>query len=79
MQIRTILYHYIKTLIKHVFLLNFTHELLMSFVSTIYKMSGRSLSVYKDMSASHEYLCTLIKNGHEFCKLLTKRTQIDVQ
>ena len=31
MQIRTILYQYIKTLIKHVFLLNFTHELLMSF------------------------------------------------
>ena len=33
MQIRTILYQYIKTLIKHVFLLNFTHELLMSFRS----------------------------------------------
>ena len=31
MQIRTILYQYIKTLIEHVFLLNFTHELLMSF------------------------------------------------
>ena len=31
MQIRTILYQYIKTLIKHVFLLNFTYELLMSF------------------------------------------------
>ena len=31
MQIRTILYQYIKTLIKHVFLLNFTHELLTSF------------------------------------------------
>ena len=46
--------------------------------STIYKMSGRSLSVYKDTSASHEYLCTLIKNGHEFCKLLLKRTQIVV-
>ena len=46
---------------------------------TIYKMSGRSLSVYKDTSASHEYLCTLIKNGHEFCKLLLKRTQIVVQ
>ena len=29
MQIRTILYHYIKTVIKHVFLLNFTYELLM--------------------------------------------------
>ena len=79
MQIRTILYQYIKTLIKHVFLLNFTHELSMSFVSTIYKMSGRSLSVYKDTSASHECLCTLIKNGHEFCKLLLKRTQIVVQ
>ena len=48
---------------------------------TIYKMSGRSLSVYKDTSASHEYLCTLIvtKNGHEFCKLLLKRNQIVVQ
>ena len=31
MQIRTILYQYIKTLIKQVFLLNFTYELLMSF------------------------------------------------
>ena len=49
------------------------------FVCTIYKMSGRSLSVYKDTSASHEYLCTLIKNGHEFCKLLLKHTQIVVQ
>ena len=79
MQIRTILYQYIKTLIKNVFLLNFTYELLMSFRSTVYKMSGRSLSVYKDTGASHEYLCTLIKNGHEFCKLLLKRTQIVVQ
>ena len=48
-------------------------------ICTIYKMSGRSLSVYKDTSASHEYLCTLKKNGHEFCKLLLKRTQIVVQ
>ena len=48
-------------------------------ICTVYKMSGRSLSVYKDTSASHEYLCTLIKNGHEFCKLLLKRTQIVVQ
>ena len=31
MQIKTILYQYVKTLIKHVFRLNFTHELLMSF------------------------------------------------
>ena len=36
-------------------------------------MSGRS--VYTDTSASHEYLCALIKNGHEFCKLLIKRPQ----
>ena len=48
-------------------------------ICTIYKMSGRSLSVYIDTSASHEYLCTMIKNGHEFCKLLLKRTQIVVQ
>ena len=33
-------------------------------------MSGRSVSVYTDTSASHEYLCTLIQNGHEFCKLI---------
>ena len=31
MQIRTILYQCIKTLIKHVFPFNFTYELLMSF------------------------------------------------
>ena len=37
MEIRTILYQYIKTLIKHVFLLNFTHELLMSFRMLIQK------------------------------------------
>ena len=35
MQIRTILYQYIKTLIKHEFLLNFTYELLMSFGKSI--------------------------------------------
>ena len=35
MQIRTILYQYIKTLIKHVFLLNFTYELFMSFRKTL--------------------------------------------
>ena len=50
-----------------------------SILSTIYKMSGRSLSVYKETSASQEYLSTLIKNAHEFCKLLLKRTQIVVQ
>ena len=36
MQIRTILYQYIKTLIKHVFLLNFTYELLMRFRKCIH-------------------------------------------
>ena len=41
MQIRTILYQYTKTLIKHVFLLNFTYELLMSFKSN-YKSSDHS-------------------------------------
>ena len=39
------------------------------------KMSGRSVSVYTDTSALHEYLCTLIQNGHEFCKVLIKRPQ----
>ena len=38
-------------------------------------MSGRSVSVYTDTSASHEYLCKLIQNGHEFCELLIKRPQ----
>ena len=45
------------------------------FLCNVYKMSGRSVSVYTDTSASHEYLCTLIQNGHEFCKLLIKRPQ----
>ena len=48
MQIRTILYQYIKTLIKHVFLLNFTHELLMSF-----RMFTKGLSAYIALS----FLC----------------------
>ena len=39
----------------------------------VYKISGRSASVYTDTSASHEYLGTLKQNGHEFCKLLIKR------
>ena len=60
-------------------ILNFEGFIIAPNISTIYKMSGRSLSVYKDTSASYEYLRTLIKNGHEFCKLLTKRTQIVVQ
>ena len=36
---------------------------------TSYKMSGRWLCT----------LITLIKDGHEFCKLILKRTQIVVQ
>ena len=36
-------------------------------LSNVYKMSGRSVSVYTDTSASHEYLCKLIQNGHKFC------------
>ena len=38
-------------------------------------MNGRSLSVYPDTSFWHEYLCTPIQNGHEFCKLLIKLPQ----
>ena len=41
MQIRTIPYQYIKTLIKHVFLLNFTYELLMSFRIYFYPSHAR--------------------------------------
>ena len=35
-------------------------------------MSGRSVSVYTDTSASHEYLYTLIQNDMNFVKLLIK-------
>ena len=42
-------------------------------ISNVYKMSGRSVSMYTDTSASHEHLCTLIQNGHELCKLLIKQ------
>ena len=38
-------------------------------------MSGSSVSVYTDTSPLHVYLCTVIHNGHKFCKLLTKRPQ----
>ena len=38
-------------------------------------MSGRSVSVYTDTSDLHEYLCTLIQNGHKSFKLLIKRPQ----
>ena len=36
----------------------------------VYKMSGRSVSVYTNTSASHEYLCTLVQNGHDFLNYL---------
>ena len=45
------------------------------FSCNVNKMSGSSVSMYTDTSASHDYLCTLIQNGHEFCKLLIKRPQ----
>ena len=42
-------------------------------ISNIYNMrSGCSVSVYTDTSALHEYLCTLIQNGHSYFKLLIK-------
>ena len=41
-------------------------------------MSGRSVSVYTDTNAPHEYLSTLIQNGQEFFKLLIKRPQTDM-
>ena len=44
-------------------------------VCNVYKMSGRSVSVCTDTSASHEYLCTLIQNGHSLWILLIKRPQ----
>ena len=34
-------------------------------------MSGRSVSVYTNMTASLEYLCTPIHNGHDFVKYLS--------
>ena len=48
-------------------------------VSYVYKMSGRSVSVYTDTNASYEYLCTLIQNGHECCKLLYQTTSNSFQ
>ena len=43
MQIRTILYQHIKTRIKHVFLLNFTYELLTSFRRIVYTHNGANI------------------------------------
>ena len=52
MQIRTILYQSIKRLIKHVFLLNFTYELLMSFRNGIIEMTPQTVFV----STMEQYL-----------------------
>ena len=41
-------------------------------VCNIYNMSGHPVSVYTDTSALREYVCTLIQNAHEYCKLLIK-------
>ena len=59
MQIRTILYQYIKTLIKHVFLLNFTYELLMSF-RIGYKECINALGSNKNSKQKHA-----ICNNHD--------------
>ena len=61
MQIRTILYQYIKTLIKHVFLLNFTYELLMSFRSkSKVLLVGCSDNIFEALFTNwNGYLCHL--------------------
>ena len=53
MQIRTILYQYIKTLIKHVFLLNFTHELLMSFRMTCKNLHNLAPKHLRDLMVGY--------------------------
>ena len=45
-------------------------QTLSGIASNIYNMSGRSVSVYTDTRALHEHLCTLIQNGHKYCRLL---------
>ena len=47
----------------------------MSLICNVYKMSAHSVSVYTDTSTSRKYLCTLIQNGLEFCRLFVKRPQ----
>ena len=42
------------------------------FLYNIYNMCGRSVSVYTDTSALHEYLSTLIQNGHEYSKIIDR-------
>ena len=38
-------------------------------------MSGCSISVHTETIALHEYLCTLIQNRHEYCKMIITRPQ----
>ena len=61
MQIRAILYQYIKTLIKHVFLLNFTHELLMSFrmLNRVVNLSMKKMSFVLLISRIQWYIWIL--------------------
>ena len=65
MQIRTILYQYIKTLIKHVFLLDFTYELLMSFRNSNIEMTPQTVFVStmeQYLSQEIFYKCWVKKN-----------------
>ena len=48
MQINRILYHSIQTLIKNVFLLNFAHELLMSFLMYVIQLTPNQGSLVAD-------------------------------
>ena len=56
MQIRTILYQYIKTLIKHVFLLNVTYELLMSFRNIRKKLWIRKIFQEREENSQYHLL-----------------------
>ena len=65
MQIRTILYQSIKTLIKHIFLLNFTYELLMSFRNGNIEMTPQIVFVStmeQYLSQETFYKCWVKKN-----------------
>ena len=65
MQIRTILYQYIKTLIKHVFLLDSTYELLMSFRNSNIEMTPQTVFVStmeQYLSQEIFYKCWVKKN-----------------
>ena len=71
------IFHLLKQLRDSIILVprKLTNQTASCAICNVYKMSGRSVSVCTDTSASHEYLCTLTQNGHEFCELLIKRPQ----